>query len=350
MPGDRPQAWESTHGEAIQPWQEQPRWSLDQLVASWLASYTASESTAAAYRRDIRQFLGWCATFSVAPLSVRVPEAQLYLHFLTEVGDGDRDEQYKPRTINRKLSAVSSFYDHLVESHVIAVNPFRIRRPQYDRHHSPTQSINEADARKMLALAPQLPQQVMDPAAFHLLMCLLIDLGARVSEVCNANLDDVRKQDGKRVLHMRAKNNKERVRPITAAIAPLLDTWLHERNPTKHVPALLVDADGDRVTRQQVYRLLKRLALAADVEEAHRVTPHSARHAFNTIARQRGADLSTRRTALGHASASTTELYDHQGADVDNDPAHQVSAATAPPQASTTNRSEHERQSGTRDS
>ncbi len=330
MPGHQPETWNSPHQEAIQPWQDQPRWSLDQLVASWLATFTVSENTVAAYRRDLRQYLGWCATYSVAPLAVRVPEAKMYLNYLANVGNEDDEKPYGPRTINRKLSAASSFYSHLVESSVVSANPFRIRRPTFDRRHSPTQSISEADARAMLAHAPQLPQNVMAPAALHLVMCLLIDLGARVSEVCNVDLDDVRKRDSTRVLNLRAKGNKIRVRPITASIAPVLDTWLHQRKPGKDATALFIDTRVHRVTRQQVYALFQRLALAADIEEAHRVTPHSARHAFNTIARQRGAALSTRRIALGHASASTTELYDHQGADLDTDPAHQVSAATAP--------------------
>jgi integrase/recombinase XerD len=67
------------------------------------------------------------------------------------------------------------------------------------------------------------------------------------------------------------------------------------------------------------------------VLDPHRITPHSTRHAFNTIAKARGATLEQRQHALAHASADTTQLYDHTNDSLAGDPAHLVATATFAP-------------------
>ncbi|WP_190824718.1 tyrosine-type recombinase/integrase [Saccharopolyspora pogona] len=304
------------------------RWTLDQLQASWLAGHNTSKATFDEYTRDFEQYRRWCESVDLDPLTVGLPEVQMYGEYLARLTSA-HGKPLAARTRTRKINAVSSFYRHAAQSGAVAYNPARdAQRPKYDRKHSPTQSINEADARRMLASVRKLPQRVMHPQAFLLVISSMIDLGARVSEVCNLDVDDIGTRRGMRVLTMRAKGNKIRVRPVTAQFAPILDDWLGLRPKVEGEPAMIVDNRGKRVTRNQIYELIKRLAKHAGIVEADRVTPHSCRHAFNEIAKARGASLESRRIALGHESEATTALYDHQGADLATDPAHLVSAAT----------------------
>ena len=127
------------------------------------------------------------------------------------------------------------------------------------------------------------------------------------------------------------KGNKIRVRPIPIPLAPLLNAWLAQRITDPGQTALLLDRDSDRITRYQVEYLIKTLAAAAGIPDPHRITPHSTRHAFNTIAKTRGATLEQRQHALAHTSPDTTALYDHTHDCLATDPAHLVATATFAP-------------------
>jgi integrase len=78
-----------------------------------------------------------------------------------------------------------------------------------------------------------------------------------------------------------------------------------------------------------VSRFVRRAAHAAGLPAADRITPHSFRHAWATIARERGASLEERQHALGHADPRTTQRYDRARASLDRDPSYLVAAAVA---------------------
>lgn len=308
---------------------EPPRWGVDQLVASWLAQFE-SAATRESYRGDMRQYLGWCGSAGLDPLNVGLPEIQVFGEHLRRSGSG-RGRQYAARTITRKINAVSSFYLYCSRAGALPYNPARdARRPSYDRSYSPTHGISNEQARAMLAAAVTLRQRVMPPRALHLAMCLMVDLGARVSEVCGLDWSALGREDGVRTVTLHAKGSKKRVRPIPAQLGPVVDAWRVQCPPDAGA-AMLVDKRHRRITRNQIYQLIKRLAREAGIPDADEITPHSCRHAFKRIGEERGADLESLRAALGHASLTTTQLYGQQRRDLATDPAHLVSASTWTP-------------------
>ncbi|TML21754.1 MAG: site-specific integrase [Actinobacteria bacterium] len=118
-----------------------------------------------------------------------------------------------------------------------------------------------------------------------------------------------------------------RVRAVPPGLAGLLDAHLGGRADG----ALFRLADGRRLDRYTVFRFVRRAALAAGLPAADRITPHSLRHAWATIARERGASLEERQYALGHADPRTTQRYDRARASLDRDPSYLVAAAVAEP-------------------
>lgn len=299
------------------------------LVSAWLGSFADSSDTRAAYARDAQEYLSWCTRRGLDPLTAGLPEVQMYATELAAAPNPRTGRPYAASTRARKLAAVSSWYTFLVRAGAIDANPARdASRPRYDRQHSPTTSVSQRQARDMLAASRDTAHRSLGRDGGALAMVLLIDLGIRVSELCRADLDDLGQREGIRTLTVRMKGGKLRTRPVPSQLGALLDQYLANR-PAADTPALLVTRDGHRVNRHQIARLVQQVAAEAGVPAPKRITPHSMRHAFNTIARERGAALEDRRDALGHSSAAITQLYDHVALSITRDPAHLVAAATA---------------------
>lgn len=320
-----------TDGTVDTPGPARPRWSLQQLVASWLAGHT-SPNTRLAYYHDISRYLSWCRDNEFDPLTVGLPEIQMYGEHLSRLVGPRTSRPLTPRTRARHINAVSSFYTYAARAGVVPTNPAReASRPRYNQRHSATRDLTEGEARAMLTATRELDQRVMPPAVLELALSIMIYLGVRVSEVCGIDIDDVTYQSGHRVVNLRTKGNQARTRPLTAQLAPMVDAWMRQRPTAGDSAALLTDHDGQRITYRQMYELMPRLAAAAKLAEPGTVTPHSTRHAFNTIARAHGANLEQRQSALGHASPLTTQIYDHTAMNLADDPAHLVSEATYTP-------------------
>ncbi|GAA4881731.1 tyrosine-type recombinase/integrase [Saccharopolyspora cebuensis] len=299
------------------------------LVSAWLGSYAESADTRAAYARDLREYLAWCTRRALDPLALRLPEVQMYATELASVPHPRTGRVLAASTRARKLAAVSSWYTFLVRAGVLDANPARdAARPRYDRGHSPTASVSQQQAAAMVSATGQRGHRTLGAEAAAVVVGLLIGLGLRVSEVCQARLSDLGQRDGMRVLTVRMKGGKVRTRPVPAPLAPAFDAYLAVR-PASDAEALILTLGGAPVNRHQVYRLVQRIAAEAGVPTPKRITPHSMRHTFNTIARERGAALEDRRDALGHSSAAITQLYDHVALSVTRDPAHLVAAATS---------------------
>ena len=109
------------------------------------------------------------------------------------------------------------------------------------------------------------------------------------------------------------KGGKERVVPIGRAARAALEAYLTRERPRllrdRPSPFVFLGARGRPFTRQAVWKLVRRSALAAGVGE--RVSPHTLRHTFATHLLEGGADLRIVQTLLGHADISTTQIYTH---------------------------------------
>jgi integrase len=131
------------------------------------------------------------------------------------------------------------------------------------------------------------------------------------------------------------KGGKTRTRAVPPALNLAIDRYLDFRAAAVGTVRdaitgpLLVTRRGKRINRFEVYRFVRRAATAAGIASANEISPHSFRHAWAAIARERGATLEERQFALGHADPRTTQRYDRARQSLDRDPSYLVAAATA---------------------
>ena len=140
---------------------------------------------------------------------------------------------------------------------------------------------------------------------------LLYATGARVSELCGLDIDDVDR--ARQTVRVLGKGNKERTVPVGQPALRAVDAWLADGRPVWSTadsgPALLLGARGRRMDPRTARRLVhQRLAAVDGVPD---LGPHGFRHTAATHLLEGGADLRSVQELLGHATLTTTQIYTH---------------------------------------
>lgn len=295
----------------------------------WLANRRFSPHTKDAYRRDIHQWLTWCAEHDLDPLQVRFLEVNAWARAMESPAEDEHGRARKPlapKSIARKMSAVSSWYTFITKLGKLPANPVAIAdRPSVDRDHSTTASFTREDAGRMLEVSARGDEYL--GACAPLLAAWLVDMGTRATETIRIMLDDLDYHEGFRVVWLTLKGGRRIRRPLPAPLVVLLDEYLLVRGDDPGT--LFLDRYGAPLHRFEVARFVKRLAKKAQLRNAEKITPHSFRHAWNSMAREAGATLEDRQDAMGHKDPRTTRSYDRAGRSLVHDPAMLVAAAVA---------------------
>jgi integrase/recombinase XerC len=280
-----------------------PMPELDGRIQGYLESLhreNASVHTLRNYETDLRQF---SAYFSRGGLEPPGP-AQFDLLALREwLADLYQQNLSKP-TIRRKLSAVRSFFDHLVRHGALEVNPARLLTTPRAPRPLPDVPTEQQTAGLLDAIAAgRLPRAHLarDLAIFE----MLYGCGLRISELTGLNLDDIDWSEG--WARVRGKRKKERQVPLPAKALAAGNAWIAQRQAPPGERAVFVNHRGgrlsDRGARDIIYLYAR---LLAQDDSLH---PHSLRHAYATHLLSAGADLRAIQELLGHASLSTTQKY-----------------------------------------
>ena len=270
--------------------------AIDAFLIELRVERGLSPLTIAAYRRDLAQFAGYAGGgWRDSPRAL--------IDFVT----GLQQSGAKGSTQARKSAAVRSFYAFALREEIATRDvPALVDAPKPGSYLPDV--LAPEDVERILDAPP-----VEDPIGIRdrAILELLYGCGLRVSEL--VGLDSDRVDLPHQQVRVIGKGDKERRVPMGDEARERLHRYRtgprSEWTAGRPTEAVVVGRRGRRMSREAVWSLVKRWAIAAGVRE--RVTPHTFRHSFATHLLEGGADLRVVQALLGHASISTTQLYTH---------------------------------------
>jgi integrase/recombinase XerC len=262
-----------------------------------------SHHTIIAYQTDLEQFYSFIqAQYGLN--DILQVDHQIIRSWLVSL----MDVRISPRSINRKLSTLRSYYLFLMKEGILDENPLlKVISPK-NPHKLPVFVEKE----KMETLFHEVNFGEGFPAMRdRVILELLYATGMRLSEMINLKDTDV--DLSRSQIKVLGKRNKERIIPIAAQLGTLLTGYIDMRK--KWIPemnneaCLLVTDKGMKCYPKFIYKVVVRyLEVVTTLEKK---SPHVLRHTFATHLLNEGADLNAVKELLGHANLSATQIYTH---------------------------------------
>lgn len=262
-----------------------------------------SEHTIRNYGLDLKDFEAYSQGASLDKIDKKIIRG--YLSKLNIKG-------VKKRTILRKLSSLRSFFKYLMKEQRLSFNPMEeIESPKLEKTIPIALSYNQVER-----LLEQPDAKTYLGFRDRCIMELFYSSGLRLSELIGLNRADV--DPANLTLRVRGKGKKERVIPMTKNAAGWVMKYLHhperevkgeDHQPQVDDQAVFLNKWGTRLSVRSVDRGFKQYLLKSGL--ATKITPHTIRHTIATHWLEKGMDLKTIQTLLGHSCLVTTTIYTH---------------------------------------
>ncbi len=249
-------------------------------------------NTKLSYLQDINQFN---ELLQKDYILIEQEDAKKYYQYLRE--------NYKNNTVLRKLSSMKSFYFFLLKEGKVKNNPFKQLTMSKKQVILPKYLSYKEIMYFLDSLEGQSPLEIRNRAMFELLYAT----GMRVSELTNLKINDVNLDE--RFVLITGKGNKQRIVPINEVAVSCIDKYYkisRLKLIKKQTNILFVNKNGDQLTRQGIYKILKTKTNEIGLKD---VTPHKFRHSIATHLLNGGADLKIIQEVLGHSDISTVQIY-----------------------------------------
>ncbi len=263
-------------------------------------SRKTSANTLAAYERDLLNFNDFLATKKLSLENACSDDIGEFKSVLTASGRS-------VATVSRCMSSLRGFYKFLVGSNVLTLNPaVDVKNDKTEKKFFEILTEDEID--RLLSI-PDVKdfKGKRDKAMLEVLYAT----GMKVTELMNLDISDVNlKMNYVRCRNGSGVKNSRVVLLYPKAVKALEDYITKARNyflVSDSESALFVNVNGERMTRQGFWKLLKSYASLANINKS--ITPHTLRHSFATHLLENGADINDIKNILGHADISSTLVY-----------------------------------------
>jgi len=262
----------------------------------------SSPQTAQTYEESLREFESYISLRDTG-LSLQAVDADLIRDWMESL----MDKGNTASTINKKLSALRSFYRFSLRRKLVEKDPAHgIVGPKKSKPLP--QFLRESEMDQLLDRL-EWDDSYKDVRARTILL-LFYEAGLRRSEL--TGLNDVDVDFGSRQLKVTGKRNKQRVIPFGQELTDALRQYLEARREQfglRENGALFLSDKGERMTGSQVYLIVRKyLTLVTSLKKR---SPHVLRHTFATAMLNNGAGLESIKKLLGHESVDATEIYAH---------------------------------------
>ncbi len=256
----------------------------------------ASSNTIASYMRDIRQFADWLGKDVLDASQLNIGD---YLNALSQGGRS-------AATVSRTLASLKNFYAYLVTSGFCEKTP--VTEIRINRGEKKLPQILSGREIELLLSQPV----CVDAKGYRdkAMLEVMYATGIRVSELIELDIDDVNLELG---IIKCTTAKKSRAIPLYPAALRALTIYIRDIRESmlaaSDEPALFVNVNGSRMSRQGFWKILKHYQTTAHIDKE--ITPHTLRHSFAVHLLENGADLGSLQELMGHCDISSTQMYTH---------------------------------------
>ena len=261
-----------------------------------------SQLTVNAYKKDIETFLNFVNEEDQTTTIKEVHYSQIRSWIVSLV-----QKDITNRSINRKISALNSFFKFLLKIEEVNLNPL-------SKHKALKTSKKVQIPFSEKEIATVLDQINHDQDFEGLRNKLIIELfystGIRRIELINIKLKDVDLIN--KTVKILGKRNKERIIPLLPMIVNSVNSYKLERNKLEIITDneyLFLTKKGVKIYETLVYRIINDYFSKASSKV--KKSPHILRHSFATHLLNEGAELNAVKELLGHSSLAATQVYTH---------------------------------------
>ena len=283
---------------------------LDTFIDTLMAEKGYSIHTCRAYRADIFDFIQFVVDKSDTD---HINSEKLFWKQL-KILDKTSIRNYlaqlvrfgkKKRTIARKLSSLKAFFDYLVKSGQIRVNPAEtIPFPKLEKTIPQFLSIDD-----IFRLLDSIETITWFDKRNLAMFETFYSTGMRVSEMEGLNIEDIDFKS--QMIKVFGKGSKERMVPVgKRALNAIKD---YRASLKENFSPIFLNKNFTRLSSRSIRRILDKIVRGCQLNVP--VSPHTLRHSFATHMLDCGADLRGIQEILGHASLSTTQIYTHVSMD-----------------------------------
>lgn len=266
----------------------------------WLSIRSMSKETLKGYDVDIRQFSGWIASEANGPViidEITIKQIENFVSYLVN------ERNCQPRTVNRKINALSTFFQCMKKKGFIVESPMedveRMKAPDSERVYLSKEEIEAVIA------------AVQHPVLHYFIMTMAFT-GLRVNECIHLTMDDIDLKEGY-IQVINGKGGKNRTVPMNQHLKEALTNYLKYHRPQTDSLYFFALKRTGTVSGQYVNRILKEASKKAGIEK--HVTSHILRHSFASYLVKKDTHVAVIQRLLGHSSVKTTSVYLHVNQD-----------------------------------